>query len=163
MKTLAICILGIALTGCTSGFRSAGHDEIVYRKKDTSVLEIYNLKRNLESSEGYEYLRRRDAGYGEWGGSIHFCSNDEYFCMDEGLLLVIPKKFAGQSDWEFLGTKCHSGAPLKEMERVTITCATPKWSTRFVYWQHMGVTSYVIAVQPDDEYVLIDERGLFAR
>ena len=112
VMTLAVPLL---VAGCisTPPAKSAG-EEIIYRMENTSVLEVFNLTRLWVASMGVNYLDRRDGRYGELGGSFEFCSDAEYFCLIGGIAAAIPKKFDGQTTWQFNGISCKSDTPLAE-------------------------------------------------
>lgn len=152
------------LVGCsaTTAYSPKKNEEIIYRKKNTSVLDVFNITKLYFSNENVGYLKNRNFKYGEFGGQIKNCSNEEYYCLIGGIGVVIPKKFTGQSEWQFLDEACKSEKPLADKQTAIITCDSKGWSNRFVYSAEQGITSYVIAAQPQFERELVDEKGLFA-
>lgn len=151
------------LFGCASyQMNSKGDQEIIYQKKNTSVIDVYNLTKLWFSNEDFEYLRNRNYKYGEFGGDIKICSNEEYYCLSGGIGVAIPKKIIGQTVWQFAGENCKSETPLSYENPTIITCRSKGWENKFVYTFDRGITSYVIAAQPEFEHVLVDEKGLFA-
>ncbi len=163
MKIIWLITL-LSLTGCSIGapHSSQHYDEIAYQKKNTIRVDIFNMTSLHFSNEDTDYLKNRNFKYGEFGGVIKNCSNDEYYCLIGGIGVVIPKKFTGQREWAFLDEKCKSEAPLTDKQTAIITCDSSGWSNRFVYSSDRGITSYVIAAQPQAEYELVDAKGLFA-
>ncbi|MDZ7923650.1 MAG: hypothetical protein U5M23_06235 [Marinagarivorans sp.] len=86
MKLIKFVLVALMLLGCAGQRKShpAGLEDIVYRKKNTNVLDVYNLTKLYFSNEDIEYLRKRNFKYGEFGGQIKNCSNDEYYCLIGG-------------------------------------------------------------------------------
>lgn len=158
VMTLAVPLL---VAGCisTPPAKSAG-EEIIYRMENTSVLEVFNLTRLWVASMGVNYLDRRDGRYGELGGSFEFCSDAEYFCLIGGIAAAIPKKFDGQTTWQFNGISCKSDTPLAEGKAALIDCSRGNWSNRLNYSQSHGITSYSSAAEPGEQYSLIAPPGL---
>jgi hypothetical protein len=164
MKLICSVLVLLILLGCVNQkkIQSENIEEVIYQKKNTHVLDVYNLTKLHFSQEDIEYLDRRNFKYGEFGGQIKICSNDEYYCLIGGIGVVIPKKLAGQKEWEFADEKCQSESPLSYQQPAIITCNSKGWSNKFVYSFDRGIISYVIAAQPEFEHELVDEKGLFA-
>lgn len=164
MKFIYSVLILLTLVSCASRNKlySADVEEIIYQKKNTHVLDVYNLTKLYFSNEDVEYLHKRNFKYGEFGGQIKICSNDEYYCLIGGIGVVIPKKLAGQKEWQFADEKCHSESPLSDQQPAIITCDSEGWSNKFVYSFDRGITSYVTNAQPEFEHVLVDKKGLFA-
>ena len=154
-------IMIVVLAGCAS--LSHKDEEVIYRKKNTSLLDVFNLTKLHFSSEPINYLKNRNFKYGEFGGLIMDCSNEEYYCLIGGIGAVIPKKFTGQKEWELQNNKCHSENPLTLEQTAIITCSSKGWSNRFVYSTAKGITSYTYEAEPQIEYELVDEKGLFTQ
>jgi len=148
---------------CASGSKSVIRNEVIYRLEGATVLEVFNLERLWVSSEGVSYLKRRNGRYGEFGGSFEICSNEEYYCLSGGIAAAIPKKFAGQTTWQFAGQSCRATLPLIEGQTVSIKCTSGSWSNELTYSQSLGIVAYTKLVSSMERFNVVGEAGLFAQ
>ena len=158
------CLALLVVTGCVSGplVKSPG-EEVFYRKENTAVLEVFNLTTHWFASVDARYLGRRDGDYGEFGGSFEVCSDAEYFCLIGGIAAAIPKKFDGQTSWQFRDITCKSAAPLTDDHLVSVDCSRGNWTNRIDYSPARGITSYWSAAEPGQQFSLVSRPGLLAR
>jgi hypothetical protein len=162
MRLVALLPL-IAIFGCAGHADiQRTHEDIAYRKGQTNVLVVYDLRRQEFGNVSIEYLKKRDLKYGEFGGHLRLCSNQEFLCLVGGIGVAIPTTFSGQERWEFAGNVCRSSQPLNAGTTAVITCASDGWSNTVVYSPSLGITSYTTQAEPGIEYLLVDEEGLFA-
>jgi hypothetical protein len=164
MKITVMVLASLIVMGCATDLstHTTSTTDIIYKKGNTSILEVFNLGQSWFSTEDVRYLQHRDAKYGEFGGKIDQCSDAKYFCLIGGIGVAIPRQFSGQSAWQFSGQNCSAESPLTSDEIATITCSRGNWSNRISYSRSRGIVSYTKLAQPNYTYELVDERGLFA-
>lgn len=136
--------------------------EIVYQLKDGKLLDVYNLDRSLVSTEDISYLGARNKKYGEFGGQLSICSNDNYYCIASGIDMVIPKQLSGQKEWQYLGRICSSDAALNENDVFAIECFHNTNSDKVLYSYSRGIFRYSRSPNWSDFYELVDNKGLFS-
>jgi hypothetical protein len=163
-------VLSSCATGSVSGQKegrqsntSKDRKEIIYKEKNSNLIKIYNIEKSWFSTEGADYLNKRDFRYGEWGGQIGFCSNEDYYCIVGGVAVAIPKKINGQKKWQFKDMDCQSETAMSDQHSTTITCNYKQWSMQYVYSPVKGIISYRKLSDPVEEYELIGDKGLFAQ
>ena len=161
-RSLTVLLVVFATLGCAADSHARSRPvESIYRKGETSVLEVFNHKKSWYSMEGLGYLRRHDEKYGEWGGSFQDCSNEEYFCLRGWIGIVIPRSFSGQTQWQFGELSCRAPSPLTPGQTANFGCGSGPTINQFSFSQERGLISYVKGTEPDFTYTLVDGEGLF--
>ena len=163
MKTRHLLVALTLTSGCATGPTRLIEHEVIYRMKGATVLEVFNLEQLRVSSVGLSYLKHRDGRYGEFSGSFELCSDDEYFCLTGGIAAAIPKKFSGQTAWQFAGQSCNASSPLVEGQTVNIKCTSGSWSNELTYSQSLGIVAYTKLVTSIEHFEVVGEAGLFAQ
>jgi hypothetical protein len=164
MKIIYIMFFCMVLLGCKNTVWHkpyATDKEIFYIAKNGSMVDVFNISWLHFSVESISYLEKKDFKYGEFGGQIEFCSNDEYYCLSGGINIAIPKKILHQRDWQFLGRECHVDKELSVDQNNTVSCKLKNLTLQFVYSSESGVVSYIRS--SGMEYNLLGGKGLFAR
>jgi hypothetical protein len=138
-------------------------EEIIYEVKGGQLVDVFNITQKLVSHETREYLKRRDHNYGEFGGSIEFCSDEIYYCLRGGISVVIPKDIEGKKSWQYLDIKCEALHAAYHGYADEVTCWRWNLSVTFSYTVEKGILSYRTSWSPELTYVLIGEKGLFAK
>lgn len=160
VRVTYVVVFFVMLISCSSVKKN--EHEVFYYKKNTKIIDVYNITRGWVSSEDVRYLKRRDYDYGEFGGRIRFCSDENYFCLSGGINIAIPKRIEQQTTWEFYGRVCSAESPLSEDVANIIVCEHGGYEDKFVYLKGRGVVFYWGGARATDEYELIGEKGLFA-
>lgn len=100
---------------------------------------------------------------GDFGGEYEDCGNETFYCMTEGLEIVIPKAMP-MKQWEYHGLTCQSAAlPGRGVYR--ITCRSPKYRGQptYTYSLSRGVLSIDSSpIAGRYRYELRGELGLFS-
>lgn len=100
---------------------------------------------------------------GDFGGEYEDCGNETFYCMTEGLEIVIPKAMP-MKRWKYHGLTCQSAAlPGKGVYR--ITCRSPKYRGQptYTYSLSRGVLSIDSSpIAGGYRYELRGELGLFS-
>lgn len=172
---LAVFFLVQALSGCAGSFTQKHgelksdraeelEEEILYKSENGRNVDVFNLKELWFSQEGVEYVSRRDFQYGEFGGQMEFCSNQDYYCLGGGLNVAVPKNINGQKEWQFKERDCQAITPLSRQRQTTIICSFKGHSKEFTYSPDRGIVSYSYGSQSNGsyKYKLVGEKGLFA-
>lgn len=164
MFSLVVCSFSAMAVACTTQSVVKNKDaEIIYLKINTKAIDVFNIQNNWVSHEDYDYLNRRDFEYGEFGGKIHFCSNEEFYCLQGGISVAIPKGNFEQKQWKVNDIKCQV-EPLQQGEKnKAITCKRMNHSVIFFYSLEHGIVSYTRSSQPERKYELLGSKGLFAQ
>lgn len=100
---------------------------------------------------------------GDFGGEYEDCGNEAFYCMTEGLEIVIPKSMP-MNQWRYHGLDCQSVA-LSGGDIYRITCQSSEYRGRptFTYSLSRGVLSIDSSpVAGKYRYELRGERGLFS-
>lgn len=134
--------------------------EVIYLKKDTKVIDVYNMSKNWVSSEDISYIENRNYQYGEFGGRLKNCSDEEYFCLVGGISIVIPKQDWSKDKWGRGKVNCEVEGDASADEK-QVVCQRESDFVKFSYSRDRGVLSYVRSKDPDHEYELYDQKGLF--
>jgi hypothetical protein len=130
-------------------------EEIIYKLKNGQLIDVFNITESVVSHEDNEYLSRRDYNYGEFGGQIEFCSNNEYHCLRGALFIAFPKDIGERKKWQFEGRNCQVDAIKPDQQLTIIICNFKGYSTRFSYSLIKGIISYVESSDPAKEYELM--------
>jgi len=161
LTRLAILILScLLLSNCVTQIERSKTQEIIYYKLGTNLIDVFNTSIPWDSGEDIEYLERRDMRYGEFGGPFSFCSNARFHCLHGGLSVVIPKGEIVEKKWAFEGIECFLHSSSDNMSE--ITCNRNNLWTKFTYSEESGIVRYVRSGDPDEPYILLGTKGLFA-
>lgn len=163
MKSTASIFGFLLLAACATSPVVAERQEIIYFKKGTNVIDVFNLQQLWVSYEDVDYLKRRDLAYGEFGGQLGVCSNDKFHCLLGGVDVVIPKSGHHHDEWSFKGIGCKAERSSQEGGAQRIVCSRGDNVVTFVYSRERGIMSYVRSSQPEREYELFGVKGLFAQ
>lgn len=163
MKAAASIFGFLLLAACETSPVVAERQEIIYFKKGTKVIDVFNLPQLWVSHEDVDYIKRRDLAYGEFGGQLGVCSNDEFHCLLGGIDVVIRKSGHHHDEWSFKGISCKAEPSSQEGGAQVIVCSRGDNGVTFVYSQERGIVSYVRSSQPEKEYELLGGKGLFAQ
>lgn len=165
MRLLSFLILAIAFVqvqlGCALKSSPAQENEIIYLQEGTNLVTVFNIEELRVSHEDIEYLEKRDFKYGEFGGGISFCSNDEFYCLKGGIIAVVPRHPPDRDSWSHSGVECTLIA--SNLDQSTIDCRRNEHSVCFVYSTQKGILSYSVSYDPNDRFILLGNEGLFAR
>src|SRR5688572_30838938 len=105
------------LAGCSNNPTSNKiEEEIFYISNNGRNIDVFNIDELYFSEEGVGYLNRRDYEYGEFGGQIEFCSNEEFYCLAGGLNVAVPKNKVGQKEWQYEGRNCQAKTALSDQQ-----------------------------------------------
>ena len=85
-------------TGHTVHLAQLTGDEIIYKANTGGMVEVFNIRLLRFSNEGVGYLSRLDQRYSEWGGSIEFCSDEQFYCLAGGINVAVPRHL-DKSQW----------------------------------------------------------------
>lgn len=165
-----ILLAALIISGCV-GHRGKAEVELFYWKQKTSVVDVFNISDPWVSSEPIEYLLQRDQQYGEFGGRLGLCSNDEFFCVKGGVAAAIPRSITKDHEpWEFEGVRCR--VIDMEDDMFTIECARDEKNpltsktdqvSRFNYSVRHGILSFThLDVMGTPTYRLLGDDGLFS-
>lgn len=157
------CLVGSIIIGSScANFGEHIDDEILYKVKDGSLVQVFNLRAGWESTQDVSYLERRDQNYGEFKGQTRDCSNDEFYCLAGGINVAIPKLIDGQTLWEYNDRICSAKFGLSKSNPNQITCRNMHYELVFTYDVKMGITSFNGTNREETQYTLISDRGLFS-
>lgn len=163
MRVATFIFIYLLLTSCATSPVVAERQEIIYVKKGTTVIDVFNLSQLWVSHEDVDYLKRRDLAYGEFGGQLGVCSNTQFHCLFGGIDVVIPKSGGDHGEWSFKGINCTAALESQAGNARVVTCRRGHNAVTFVYSPRRGVVSYARSSQPEKEYELLGVRGLFAK
>ena len=159
-----VCFFSALTAACSTQSVVKNKDaEIIYLKIGTKAIDVFNISDNWISHEDSDYLNRRDFEYGEFGGKISFCSNEDFYCLQGGISVAIPKGDFEKSQWKINGIECQSESLSPGEQNKTITCKRMSHSVTFVYSAEQGIISYIRSSQPERKYELMGSKGLFAQ
>jgi hypothetical protein len=125
------------------------------------MIDVFNVEHDHVSIEDVSYLRTRDQQYGEFGGRIVFCSDQDYHCILGGIRVAVPKAANGQRRWSKDGIECERVSPFRG-QQITATCAFADATTRFFYTRDNGIVWYERSGAPGRRFELVGSKGLFA-
>ena len=138
-----------------------------YHDEESGHAEVIDLKRHVLVAGDKKILADPSGAESEFSGPIDICTNQEFYCIETGLILVIPRGGI-ISSWSMNGISCTAKAVGEVGDKIfDITCAVNgrKESTHFLYNPARGVLSYqrlcVGCIAPMMKLVGI--RGLFSQ
>jgi len=168
-----IAALFFTSAACSSGQASAddasasGLSErvFVYRDTKSELFEVFDFDQDVMVEGGSDLQRDPGNASSEFSGPIDACTDARFFCLTTGLHIAIPRT-GTLSRWTVSGMSCDA-AQNASSDTFSGHCTVNgrDSSVRFLYSTARGLLSFsrVCRACRPEEYVLIGERGMFAR
>lgn len=150
----------LVLTLACSQAEPVNGPEVIYRMRFGRTLDVFNVDTSHFSREDIEYLERRDQQYGEFGGTVLFCSDEQYFCVRGGIAAAVPKTASSQRGWSVGRIDCEAESAFSGTADV-INCTFAGTLTRFLFSEQRGIEWYEASGDPGIRWEAVGP-GLFA-
>jgi len=155
LQIAARCIACSVIAILGSASASSCPDIYAYKLNDGPLVDVFDVK------EGRMHQHVPGAVEEDrFGGSIGFCSDEEYFCMIGRLAVAVPKH-AEVARWQFKEVSCTVLQPGRSGEVQRMACDYRGFRTTFSYSFLRGIETYELDAQPGVRYTLDGEQGLF--
>lgn len=137
----------------------------VYRDTQSQLIDVFDLNRNIVTEGGRDLLRDPANAASEFAGPIDSCGDPAFFCFETGLHIAVPRT-SGSRQWTVAHLSCQA-SPTEDRDVDTVLCRNviTGFAVRFRYSGSRGVLSFARICDScwPEEFVLVGERGLFAR
>jgi hypothetical protein len=138
----------------------------VYADRRSELAEIFDFERRLLVSGGDEIQRDPGRAENEFSGPLDSCDDSQFLCLETGLHIAVPRNRIREF-WSVSGLSCQARPTNDPEGTFGVVCRVDGQpsSVHFLYSGARGVISYsrLCPQCRPEEFVLVGERGIFAR